>query len=448
MSGTRRDLRIVLVGAGSASFGMGTLGDLLTAGADLLEGSTVVLHDIDREALDSIAAALERVRPKGMRVESTTDASRALEGADYVVVSIEHGNRAETWKQDYYVPISHGSRQVYGENGGPGGAFHTWRQVGPLVDLARTMERSCPEAWLLNYSNPVPRLTWALDRATKIRNVGLCHGIGGALGALEQILGTSVADLELTSAGLNHFYWIVKIAAKREFAMPALGRHPARRVERGEDLLSAVRERGLEWAVAEERMFLAELLRIYGFLCYPSESHPAEYVSWADAYCPSVKYDFKAMAAKATELKRRVRETAAGREGPDWWVHPSGERAVHIMKEIEADAGAREYAVNMHNHGAIENLPSDCVVECPAVVGRSGISLERVGRLPEGIARLLRKEIVVQEAVVEAALSGEYHAALQALLLDETVPTPGIARAILDEMIELQGDLLPPFGRR
>lgn len=443
MGGTRRSLRIVLVGAGSASFGMGTLGDLLSVGAELLDGSTVVLHDIDAEALSSIARALERATPRGLRVESTTDPSRALEGADYVVVSIEHGNRAETWKQDYYVPISHGSRQVYGENGGAGGAFHTWRQIGPLLDLAREMERSCPGAWLLNYSNPVPRLTWALDRATKIRTAGLCHGIGGALGAIEDILGTSIANLEYTSAGLNHFFWIVKLAAKRELTMRAIGRHPARRVEAGEDLLEPLRERGLEWAIAEERLFLAELIRLYGHLCYPSESHPAEYVAWADAYCPSVKYDFKAMASRAAELKRRVRETAEGRESPDWWVRPSGERAVHIMKEIEADAGAHEDAVNMRNDGAVANLPEDCVVECPATVDRRGIRLERVGRLPEGLARLLRKEVIVQEAVVEAGLSGDYDLALQALLLDETVPTPGIARAILDEMIELQGELLP-----
>jgi alpha-galactosidase len=440
-------MKIVLVGAGSASFGMGTLGDLLTVGKELLPDSTLVLHDIDEAALAVIAKALERVRPRGLKVEATSDPARALDGADYVVVSIEHGNRAETWKQDYYVPISHGSRQVYGENGGPGGAFHTWRQIGPMLALARAMERSCPEAWLLNYSNPVPRLTWALSRATRIRNVGLCHGIGGGLAALERILGTSIGNLEYTSAGLNHFFWLIRVRAREGFAMPALGDHPARRVARGEDLLPDVRERGLTWALAEERMFVAELLRIYGFLCYPEESHPAEYVAWADAYCPSVKYDFKAMAARASALRQKVQDTAEGREAPDWWVRPSGERAVHMILGIEGNTGQHEDAANMVNGRAIENLPPECVVECPAVVDRDGIRLEHIGGLPEGIARLARKEVIVQEAVVEAALCGEYDAALQALLLDETVPAPGIARAILDEMIALQGELLPPFRR-
>ena len=440
-------MKIVLVGAGSASFGMGTLGDLLTVGKELLPDSTLVLHDIDEAALAVIAKALERVRPRGLKVEAASDPARALDGAHYVVVSIEHGNRAETWKQDYYVPISHGSRQVYGENGGPGGAFHTWRQVGPMLALARAMERSCPDAWLLNYSNPVPRLTWALSHATRIRNVGLCHGIGGGLAALERILGTGIGNLEYTSAGLNHFFWLIRVRARDEFTMPALGSHPGRRVARSEDLLPDVRDRGLTWALAEERMFVAELLRIYGFLCYPEESHPAEYVAWADAYCPSVKYDFTAMAARASALRQRVLDTAEGREAADWWVRPSGERAVHMILGIEGNTGQHEDAANMVNGGAIENLPSDCVVECPAVVDRGGIRLERIGRLPEGIARLARKEVIVQEAVVEAALCGEYDAALRALLLDETVPTPGIARAILDEMIELQGELLPPFRR-
>jgi len=448
MAAQNRSLRIVLVGAGSASFGIGTLGDLLTEGAGILAGSTVVLHDIDEKGLATVAAALERVRPAGLRVVQTTDPRRALDGADYVVVSIEHGNRVETWKQDYYVPIRHGSRQVYGENGGPGGAFHTWRQVGPLLSIARIMESSCPDAWLLNYSNPVPRLSWALNRATRVKNVGLCHGISGGLGALERILGTPIANLEYTSAGLNHFYWFIRVRAKRSFTMPALGRHPEKHVAAGADLLEDVRARGIDWAVAEERLFVAELMETYGYLCFPDESHPAEYVSWADAYCRAVKFDFVAMARFAAELRRRLEETVEGRESPAWWVRSSGERAVQIMLGMEGDTGGHEDAVNMRNGGALENLPEDCVVECPAHVDSRGIHLERIGRMPEGIARLLHKEVIVQEAVVEAAINADYDAALQALILDDTVPTPAVARAILDVMIGLQGELLTPFRRR
>lgn len=465
MAATARPPRIVLVGAGSTSFGISTIGDLLTVGAEPLAGSTIVLHDIDEPALETtravfLRAMAEREHGTGsaagrgtgyaplFRVESTTDPHRALDGADYVIVSIEHGNRLETWKQDYYVPLRHGSRQVYGENGGTGGAFHTWRQIPPLLRLARLMEQRCPEAWLLNFSNPVPRLARALLRATRVRTVGLCHGIGTGLASLEKILGTPVATLDYTSAGLNHFYWFVRVVAKTGFRVPAMAGQPAMEVTEGTDLLPVLRDRALAWAIEEELPLTAELLRTYGCLGYTEESHPAEYLDWADAYCPAAKYDFKRSAEHAASLKERLAATAAGREDGAWWVHPSGERAVQIIAGLANDTGQHEDAVNVQNDGAIENLPADCVVEVPARVDRKGIHPEKVGPLPLGIAHLLRHEIVVQEAVVEAALSEDYDDAVRALMLDGTLPSPQVARLVLDEMISLQRDLLPPFRRR
>jgi alpha-galactosidase len=470
MAETARSPRIVLVGAGSTSFGISTIGDLLTVGAEPLAGATVVLHDIDAPSLEAtrtvfLRAMEEHGKGSGrgacggtghgrqaappFRVESTTDPHRALDGAEFVIVSIEHGNRLETWKQDYYVPLSYGSRQVYGENGGAGGAFHTWRQIAPLLRLASIMEEHCPDAWLLNFSNPVPRLVRAVLRATRIRTVGLCHGIGTGLTSLERILGTPLAHLDYTSAGLNHFYWFVRVAAKTAFRMPAMAKQPAMEVAKGTDLLPALRERGLAWAIEEELPLTAELLKTYGYLGYPEESHPAEYLAWADAYSRSVKYDFKRSAEQAVSLKERLAATAAGREDNAWWVRPSGERAVQIIAGLANDTGQHEDAVNVPNDGAIENLPADSVVEVPARIDRRGIHPEKVGPLPLGIAHLLRKEIIVQEAVVEAALSEDYDDAVRALMLDETVPTPQVARLILDRMIVLQKDLLPPFhGRR
>jgi alpha-galactosidase len=461
MAETARSPRIVLVGAGSTSFGISTIGDLLTVGAEPLAGATIVLHDIDEPSLETTRAVFLRAmaeRSRGaahgsgnaplFRVESTTDPRHALDGAGYVIVSIEHGNRLETWKQDYYVPLRCGSRQVYGENGGAGGAFHTWRQIPPLLRLARLMEEHCPDAWLLNFSNPVPRLARAVLRATRIRTVGLCHGIGTGLASLERILGTPLATLDYTSAGLNHFYWFVRVVAKTDVRMPAMAGHPETEMTEGTDLLPALRERGLTWAIEEELPLTAELLRTYGYLGYTEESHPAEYLAWADAYCRSVKYDFKRSAEHAASLKERLAATAAGREDTAWWVHPSGERAIQIIAGLANDTGHHEDAVNVANDGAIENLPADCVVEVPARIDRKGIHPEKVGSLPLGIAHLLRKEIVVQEAVVEAAMSEDYDDAVRALMLDGTMPSPRVARLVLEEMIALQKDLLPLFRRR
>ncbi|MHA1734311.1 MAG: family 4 glycosyl hydrolase [Promethearchaeota archaeon] len=445
----------MVIGAGSASFGLKSLGDLMTLGYEELAGSTIVLHDINEDNVRRTAGVLEKAMeeaaadgdPVPFRVEATTDQREALDGADYAIMSIEHGNRMKTWMQDYYVPRKFGSSQVYGENGGPGGAFHTWRQVPPMLEICHTMEDLCPHAWLLNYSNPVPRVTWALSRGSKIKTVGLCHGIGSGIAGAVSILGTPSRNFEVTSAGLNHFYWFVKVVAKNDFEMPALGPHPAMKVVAGTDLVPLIRERGVTWAEEQEMPLIAELLRTFGYLTYPGQSHPGEYLHWADALAPSVKYDFKSDAKNSRELKEKLEKTLSGELDNYWWVHASGERAVRIIVGMEHDTGQREPAVNLPNGGAITNLPGGCVVETPATVDGRGIHQERIGDLPRGIAQLCQQQVAIQELVVEAALTGDYNVAVQALTLDPTVPSPTVARAILDEMLRLQGDLLPQFKK-
>ena len=191
--------------------------------------------------------------PVPYKIEATADPKEALQGANYCVMSIEHGNRVETWKQDYYIPRKHGSKQIYGENGGPGGAFHTWRQVPPMITIEQQMEDYCPDAWLLNYSNPVPRVNWALNRTSKIKTVGLCHGIMAGMAGMMGILGCKLDQLEFTSAGLNHFYFIIKANAKSAFTMPEVGSILAKDVEEGADLIPDIRERGIPWAQSRER---------------------------------------------------------------------------------------------------------------------------------------------------------------------------------------------------
>ncbi|MHA1717302.1 MAG: family 4 glycosyl hydrolase, partial [Promethearchaeota archaeon] len=230
MSENQVDVKIVLIGAGSAQFGLGTLGDLMTIGSEKLPGAEIVLHDIDEENLKRVEKvfkmALDEAENEGepinFKVSATVDLEKALQDANYVIMTIEHGNRMETWMQDYYIPISYGSKQIYGENGGPGGAFHTWRQVPPMLKIIEKMHDLCKDAWLFNYSNPLPRVTWAINRYAKrqlnwnINNVGLCHGVGSALAFLETLFGGILRKCEVVSTGLNHFYWILKLTAKKD----------------------------------------------------------------------------------------------------------------------------------------------------------------------------------------------------------------------------------------
>ncbi len=455
-----KDLRIVLIGAGSVSFGLATIGDFMTVGFEPLRGATIVLHDLVENNLRLVGGVFNKALKEAskeatedggeipFKVETTTNPKEALEGANYVVMSIEHGNRMKTWTEDYYVARKFGSKQVYGENGGTGGAFHTWRQVPPMLKIAHTMEDICPDAWLLNYSNPVPRVTWALRKASKIKTVGLCHGIMAGMAALTSILGPKPLDLDWLSAGLNHFYWLIKVNAKKDLTLKSLGNYPEKKVTAGTSLLPDIRERGIIWAEEYERPLVAELIRLYGYLSYPEQSHPAEYIPWADAYCPAVKYDFQGFAKGSQATKDRLDRTLQGKEENIWWVHFSGERAIPIIDEIAHDKKVREIAVNIPNHGAISNLPDDCVVEVPAMVDAKGIHGEKIGAMPQGIAQLLQHEVAVQALVTEAAITGDYNTAIQALSSDGMLPSPAAARAVFDEMFRLQKDLLPQFAKK
>jgi alpha-galactosidase len=449
----KNDLRIVVIGAGSVSFGLSTLGDLMTKGFEPLSGSTIVLHDISDENLrlmtgvlkNAVAEATDDGEPAAYKVESTTNLKEALQGANHVIMSIEHGNRMKHWEEDYYIPRKYGSRQIFGEDGGPGGAFHTWRQIPPMLKIAHTMEDLCPDAWLFNYSNPLCRIQRSLAMATKIKTVGLCHGVGSVINAFPSIIDCKIDNMDMISAGLNHFFWVIKANAINPFRMAALGPHPAQDIAAGQDLIPLIRSRGQTWARDKEMPLIEEFLKTYGYLTYPGQSHPGEYVYWADSLAPSVKYDFKGYAAGGNAEKERLDRTLTGNELNYWWVHPSGERVIDIIIGMEYNDNHMERAVNMPNHGSITNLPYDCVIEVPATINKSGIHNISVGNMPDGIAQLLQHEAAVQELVAKAAVTGDKNTAIQALMLDGTLPSPAVARALFNEMLEVQKDFLPQF---
>ncbi|HTD78241.1 MAG TPA: hypothetical protein VK898_11440 [Chloroflexota bacterium] len=176
-----KPVKIVIIGAGSASFGLNSLATLLREPS--LRGSTLALVDINAEGLGLVYRLAERMNgawDTGLTIERTTDRRAVLDGADFVVCSIEVGPREELWRLDWEVTLRHGVRQPYAENGGPGGFAHTARNVPHILDIARDMERLCPRALLVMLSNPLPRLCRAVTKYTSIAVVGLCHGIGHA----------------------------------------------------------------------------------------------------------------------------------------------------------------------------------------------------------------------------------------------------------------------------
>jgi alpha-galactosidase len=429
--------KIVLIGAGSVSFGPGTLSDLFGA-RDALRGSTIALVDINAEALqvvEQVARRMNEAVGHPFIIQATTERLEALPGAEFVIISIAVQRNAR-WRLDFQIPLKHGVKQVLGENGGPGGLFHAMRNIPIILQICRDIEALCPDALVLNFSNPEGRLCLAASRYTQLQFVGLCHGIGMAQTVISHALEIPANEIDPKAAGLNHFTWILDL----------------RRKDTGEDLYPAFRQAMAEkWEEIEHKVgwgvkLSRYLMETFGYWPSPSDDHVGEYLGYAWEYCSLDGYDFDGADRHGEELWQRLRRKAAGEEPVDDLLNRrTGEIAVPIITGVLGNTHQYELAVNVPNHGFIPNLPDWAIVEVPAIIDATGVHGVPVGPLPEPIAAMCRAQIAVIDRVVEAGVHGDRNAALQALLLDPTVSSISQAEAICNELLDVHKDLLPQF---
>jgi alpha-galactosidase/6-phospho-beta-glucosidase family protein len=206
-------MKITIIGAGSREFGPATVRDLLLSDPICELEPTVTLMDLSEPGLEltaSYSRDVARRHGKPFTFEATTELDRAVDGAQVVVMAIERG-RYYYWAQDFHLPRNLGFRQIYGENGGPGGLFHALRNMGPSMDIVRAMERHCPEAWLLNFTNPLTKLCEAQTRLSSMKVVGLCHGVFHGIAQIAEFLECDPDRLETYACGLNHFTWFQEV---------------------------------------------------------------------------------------------------------------------------------------------------------------------------------------------------------------------------------------------
>ena len=463
-----KPVKIVIIGAGSASFGLNSLATLLREPS--LRGSTLALVDINAEGLDLVYRLAERMNGEwdaGLTIESTTDRCAVLDGADFVVCSIEVGPREELWRQDWEVTLRHGVRQPYAENGGPGGFAHAARNIPHILDIARDMERLCPRALLVMLSNPLPRLCRAVTKYTAITVVGLCHGIGHAYRkagvALADHLGVEVPPVlldpeaphtgaywasagqfesqmtelvDIKAAGLNHFTWVLDIRDRRT----------------GEDLYPALRTSFLD-GPARFAPLTRELLRLTSYLPVTDDSHICEYLPYT--HNPVTKpweryhlrlYDWEGAARERDMLWAQI-ERLVAEGGPELerLRHVHSEGVYEVVHGVAHDANLYRLAINVPNDGAIANLPAHTIVETPGVASGMGVLPLRMGDLPPVVSELCRREAERVELVVDAAVQGSRELALQALALDPIVDDLDVARAVLDDYLETHKATLPQF---
>jgi alpha-galactosidase len=435
-----KKLKIVLIGAGSHAFGLMTMKDLMDTPG--LHGSEVVLVDINAEKLDRMERLTKRInemRSANLKIWATTDRREALPGADVVVTSVEKAHY-QLWQQDISIPEKHGCRRLYGENGGPGGFFHTMRQIPMVLDIARDVEKICPDAWLLNLSNPESRLCLALSKYTKVKNVGVCLGAYITQNTLARVIGRKQHDIDIKVAGINHCHWVMDVRDSKT----------------GMDLYPEVRKSMAQMDPNWEPLS-QECLRRFGYFPGPADTHVGEYLGWGWKYLKpeQTAWIFKGVESDAAR-EAEVESLAAG-SGPftaeELTTHNSlliegGLRwqTIDILQSLFDNGNRYILSLNLPNNGYISNLKQGGVVEIPAIVGANKIYGLNMGEMPTAIAGLLEYQLYIMDLVVKAAVEGDRQAALEALSIDPNVPSPDVAAKILDEMLILQKDYLPQFA--
>ena len=436
--------KIVLIGAGSASFGSSMLLDIFQSKS--LHGSTIILHDIDKDHLNIIYELVtteNKIHNNKFIIEQTTNRRTALNGADFIISSIEVGDRFKLWRQDYEIPRKHGSKQILGECGGPGGTLHAFRIIPPIVDIVKDVEGLCTNALFINFSNPMARVCLAIKRsAPNLKFIGLCHQIGAMTFHLPQILKANFNNLKLKPYGLNHFGFLMGLEE----------------LHSGKDLMSEFNKIALEYFEEHRDRFefsslTFEVFKRFGYFPYVGDTHLGEYLQFGDEFTETSDMidwiNFTERAGERTHKRimrsyKRLKEGRYFKKGM-FYKGSSGERAIPIIEAIISDGNSYESAVNIPNEGIVDNLPQDLIIECPVTVNKAGIRGVKWGNLPKNIAALLRIEASIQDLCVEAILHKSKDLAITALAVDPNVGSFEMAERIFNEIKETQKDFIPNF---
>ncbi|MEI7847878.1 MAG: hypothetical protein WCK35_18905 [Chloroflexota bacterium] len=459
--------KIVVIGAGSASFGENTLSALMRS--PQLKGSTLALVDHNSTNLDIVYRLAQRLNNEwksGITLSAHTHHKDALDGAQFVVSAIEVGPREELWKSDFEIPLKYGVRQPYAENGGPGGFAHAARNVMPVMEIARDMEQACPDAWFINFTNPMVRICDLVNRHTKIKAVGLCHQIfisynfvgmvlakelginvpSGITGmqaditehaARENVLHQVLPLVDIRAAGTNHFSWILSI----------------RRRENGEDLYPIFKKRWNEFSPNFEPL-TRRVFDAFGLFPVPGDTHLCEYLPWVSD--PQTKpwdkynlrlYDWETAANMRDFSLSRLESMADNVMPIDALLSTDSEGALEMIENIAGAGTHYHLAANLPNMGQITNLPFNSIVETPVIVDGSGIHPVHIGSLPEPVAELCRRELVMAQLGIDAAVEGDRQKALQCLLLDPIITDIETARSVLDDYLISYKEHLPQFWK-
>ena len=457
--------KIVCIGAGSFSFGLSTLITLLQS--KNLEGSEICLVDHNQASLDLISQLAEWLNSEWdchKQISSHSNHKDALKGANFVINSTEVTPREQLWEADFKITDKYGLRQPYAENGGPGGFAHAARNVAPVLGIARDMESLSPEAWLINFTNPMHRLCYLVNSYSKIKVVGLCHqlGMGYAMvakalaerykfeGAEEfqsthadprniqsshhfQTLGQKA--FKIKAAGLNHFTWMLNLQDRTS----------------EEDLYPAFRA---AWENLDPNFepLTHKVFKHFGLFPIPGDEHLCEYLPWMsnpqtapwEKYDSSL-YDWALNAALRDFQWDMIKFAITSKNGAESLKYPDSEGALEVIIGLLNDNPLYWEAVNIPNAGLISGLSSETIVEAPAIVSAGGIRGGVIGEMPKAVTGLLQREALCSQLCIDAVVQGDRKLAVQSLLLDPVINDIDIAEGVLVDILEANREYLPQF---
>lgn len=430
--------KIVIIGAGSG-FGSRLSIDILSR--ESLKDSTIALCDIHEERLEQVTDYVQRAidgHNLPGKVVASTNREELLPDADCVVTAVSIGGAAywgEPYKSEVEIPLKYGVHQTVADTIGVGGIFRFLRTADEHLNFAKDMERLCPDALMLNYTNPMCMLTWLHSVGSSIQNVGLCHSVQGTTKKLANAVGADYDDVSYLVAGINHQAWVLRLRKGKQDLYPRLrdvvDNHPD---------------------FAEDKVRV-EMMRQFGYFVTESTRHNAEYLPYFRRTKELRDYygtpDRDPVSMENTRKRNWMKDSGV-EDDEDAEIPPLTSSHEYASLIIEARMSGSPFAFNgnVMNHGSITNLPERCCVEVPCLADREGIHPTFVGDLPSQCAALNMSNIAVEELAVEAVLNKDREAAFHACALDpltaSVVPLPRI-REMFEELWEAEGDRLAYF---
>jgi len=462
--------KIAFIGAGSTVFAKNLITDILNFPE--LAGSTLALMDIDEERLrtsEFVARRIAKNLNAHPTIEASLDRRAALDGADYAIIMFQIAGYKPGTVVDFEIPKKYGLRQTIADTLGIGGVMRALRTIPVLLDVCADMEELCPEATMLNYVNPMAMNMWAIQRASDIKSVGLCHSVQGTAEQLASDIGMPIHEINYLCAGINHMAFYLKFERKTADGF--------------EDLYPRLRQVAAEGRAPDWNRVRYEMLNRLGYFVTESSEHFSEYVPWfikrdrpdliekfnipLDEYitrCETqnmgwmllrgyvenpdsldldeMMKNLKAFGAtekmieQISEVARYFDDTSQSKEYGSFIIH-----------SLETGTPRVIYG-NVANYGLIDNLPAGCCVEVPCLVDKNGIQPTHIGMIPPHLAALIQTNVNVQGLAVEAALTGKREHIYHAAMLDpHTAAELDLEQIwnLVDDLIEAHGEWLPRF---